>query len=226
MGRHLVGYGAKVVDQGTSGGLKWTITYSQKALALFSAKERNAVLRGAWEDAVTRWVNEFLPLRFTDYAETDLGYRITDKYAARKFAYFGWHSRPLIGPPSTHRIRHQHRSGSAVFVNGQRLIEAAQDTRVVATATSTKSEATVKIPTGHPIAAIISAVLHTIPRKEIRFIAERFKEYVAAMVAGADATDPGKLTLSAPQRGAMNVRSRSSPGARAREHNGRFRKAG
>ncbi len=43
------------------------ITIRKRALMLFSAKDRNQLLRSAMMDCCTHWLNKFLPLRFTDY---------------------------------------------------------------------------------------------------------------------------------------------------------------
>lgn len=59
----------KVVVQGTNGPIKWAIVAQGPALELFSASDRNEMVRAALEVAGKQWGAAFLDKRFTHYVD-------------------------------------------------------------------------------------------------------------------------------------------------------------
>jgi hypothetical protein len=205
MSRYAVGEPDILRIKSGPGTIKYEIECSGVAQALYSTQETNAIQREAMHRGGLAWISFFLPKRFTDYALT-LGYRVSRKYQSRKYRIMD-DPQPLIGIP----------------VKGQtaKLFETSQKATAVATSTQKRHTLFIKVPTGHPIAAIVSSTLQTIPPNEVAFIAKEVGEQIIQIMKGSSESRSGKSRLSAEKRAHLGLKPRSTAGRRASSSRGR-----
>ncbi len=174
-------------EKGTIG---YELILQDKALALFSQSEHNAIVREAMAKAVGFWLNVFLPKRFSDYAYK-LGYRISQKYKKSKRGQLkGAEPTPLV-------------------YEGLLVDAALQGANAHSTATKGKPSAIVRIPTGgHALAPIVTAVLRTVPNYEVTRVAETFGQALADIINNTEPTSPTKSRLTGFQRVAFGLKQR------------------
>ncbi len=159
--------GTAVIKEGRAGGtIQWAIEAHGSALALFSASERNAIVREALVDGGKFYIAVFVPKNFTDYAVRK-GYDVSAKYETRK--------RKLIERGTF--------PGPELPLVWAGVLREAALTRSTAQGTATANKATVliRIPIpphgpggkgGYGIAKIVGAVLRTIMPWEVERVAE------------------------------------------------------
>ncbi len=191
----------KVIGHGQRGTIRWEIVANEKALALFSATERNAILREGMRSAGVHWLNVFFPKRFTDYAK-QLGYYVSAKYRKRKRAmYGGAEPRPLI-------------------YTGDMMRVSFAGANVTAVSKGTTQTAAIKIPCGHPIATVVTRVLKTIPAVEVQSMAWTLGKTVRDLINNANVSDAQRTRLTAVQRHAVGIKPRASYGSKTNRKRG------
>ncbi len=170
-----------VVSTQQVGPVRATIVAYGGALALFSAKERNDIVRGALLAGGQYWLGAFLPKRFSVYAFT-LGYRVSEKWRRTKQWQLGA-AVPFVGgtPPGGGP-----RMPSWKGKNGEKMITAAlSGATASATATAGNSKIVWLIPFGHAVRPETSEAFRMIPTWEVERIAEHVSESLGAYFAGA-----------------------------------------
>lgn len=195
--------GEKLVDI-KQGPIRVTIEANRKALAIFSQKEQNKIVRQSMGQVGNMWISIFLPKRFTDYARRFLRYNpraawekakqiMADKRVLTKNGY------SVVGPQPT-----------PLVLTGVMRAAALGGARGVPKATKSKAYVAIKIPLGHAVRKETSSVIGFIPPHEKTRIAEEFKRSLVngindAFKAGV-ARPPGRQPLSAAGRAANKER--------------------
>ncbi len=221
MGARYSVTGTKVVDQGAQGGIKWALEYRGKALGLFDPRERNAILAEGFRKMGLAWIAKWLPLRFTNYAYK-LGYDVSEKYSRLK-ARIMENPLPLIGPPGIARRRKIGRAGKlagTTYTYGtagpaDKLVNTSTGASSRSTSPGGKPRVTIKIPTGHAVAAIVSATLRSLPAHEVKDLAKVLDTSLVGMLNGSDTTDTERSRLTGIQRDSLNI-GRKTAGSRAK----------
>lgn len=184
-----------VISRANAGtiGAEWKAR--DKALALFDLRERNDILRESCRQGGIHWLNVFWPKRFTEYARR-LGYAITIKYWKRKRKLMGADNPPPL------------------IFTGQMADTAGAGARVQAVATSKKQQIIITLPTGHPIAPVVSRVIKTVPDWEIKSIALVVGNTLESYIKNADKSDTQRSRLTVPQRARLDAIKRITAGSR------------
>jgi hypothetical protein len=155
-----------------------TLTENAKALAIFSQKEQNNIMRAAMYRTAFYWVEMFLPLRFSDYSVDRLGYNPTAN----------WESFKSIMAASQKKLRKTYRRVMApqpipmVFTGDMRKAALGRNS-IKATATKGKGVAAIRIPFGHPVQAKLSNLFRKLPPKEMEALQSAFKAAFSASLA-------------------------------------------
>ncbi len=178
----------KVLAEAGQGAIRLQLVAQEKALSLFSNRERSAILKASIARAGLFWLSTYLPKRFTDYAK-QLGYKITVKYEKRKLKE-GGEVRPLV-------------------YSGNMANAALSGATAKGMANGDKVAVLLRIPQGdHQLAMVVQRVMRTIPESEIKDLAREFGKVLAAIINNADLSDPDKSRLTVPQRKPSQVRIR------------------
>lgn len=168
----------------TRGGVTMTIDERWKLYNPFAKYDRNLALRASFDAGGRHWINVWLPKRFTGYAKSALGYRVTYKYEQRKKGR-GDVANPLVW-------------------TGDFQEQALASAYPVAKVTSGKQSLIIRIPAPPYVnfQPIIGKTVRTIPDIEAQRVAEvvsarlvaLFNEGVTALAENAPtATKPRKI---------------------------------
>lgn len=183
--------------------LRMTLQVSEQANRLFFKQgEWNAITRTALYQGALHWLDTYLPLRFTDYARSNLGYRSRSKKTAR-------------------------RGKSPLVKTGQLQDVALRDSWAEARATAGNAYTIVHIATGmtipdskHPavpygVNPLVYQTLTTITTGEVEAVALTMEAVIKDFVAGASTTVTRKKTvrktLTDTQRTTLAPTRRASP---------------
>ena len=145
-----------------------------KAEAIFTQKERNNVMRSAMVRVASYWVEEFLPLRFTEYA-VKLGYNPAAK----------WEDYKMLMADSQKKTRKTYRRvmrpqpTPMVFTGDMRKAALGRNS-IKATATRGNGTATIRMPFGHAVQPRISDLFRRLPVNEKAALQIAFKAAYAA----------------------------------------------
>lgn len=181
----------KVISQSKDGPIKAVIVANDKALALFSIHERMLILKASISRAGKFWLDERLPMRFSDYAH-QLGYRVSVKYEKSK----------------RHKL---HGDEPQPLVYTSELYDAAmQGSTAKGMASGENTAVLIRIPVGeHQLAMVVQRVLKTIPNEEIKMIAHEFEKTLIAIINNADHSDSERSRLITKQRSVDRVKIRT-----------------
>lgn len=169
----------KIADSGP-GPLRLAIEAVDSRGALFSQRDRHAIITGAMRNAGLTWIQVFLPGRFRPYAAKYLGYRA--KYWLR-------HSTAPadIQPTSGPTIFDDHPLVESGELGSRALTGAA--VKVIGTGTTGNNpRIQIRIPQAHFLRAKDKAVLQRVPSHEIKAIAKKVESNIAKVVQGATLT--------------------------------------
>lgn len=193
-----------VVHTSQNGPVRMAVEASEGVLSLFTAKARNDLVRDAAWQAGEFWRLTFLPMRFTEYAKK-LGYYVQSSTRIKKLK--AGRQLPLVW---TGDLRDMATNGSST----------------TARATSSKTEAVIRIPGPGYMnqQPLVYKTLRTIPTWEVERFAEVLEKALAANIEEAAPTvrsDLKKQGLSEAQQSKLSrskhvPKSRRAPGASSR----------
>lgn len=185
------------------------IEYSKKAAAMFSTKDRNAILKLALDAAATRWIENVLPKRFnTAYMRrAPFNHHIDQlslKQKIRKAVFQG-----------QRRGRGQRYNFSTLrplIMSGVMHDRATTGAHAKTTAPKGNVRSVIKIPTGHGLKAKQQELIRIMPKREVETIGNDFVRNVIKLInsAGVVRTKSGRVS----KRGGRARRSLS--GVRAK----------
>ncbi len=163
--------GRAVISDTTSGPIRMVWEAHGAALSLFETRARNDLMRESLRDGGDYWTVAFLFKRFDpDYAR-QLGYQISGKFQSTKIRAA---QRGVIDGDGT----------TPLVYTGILRQRALQGVSVDVRATSNRQTITIRIPTGHPIAPIVQAVLRSLPAWEIQRVAEVIERSLTSGLQG------------------------------------------
>ncbi len=168
------------VFEAVQGPIRATIIANGPALALFSAKARNSIIRTALQHGGRYWLRTFLPKRFSDYAYR-IGYNDSHSWAKAKQFLLG-KSIPFIGftPPGGGK-----RDPKRKATNPEKMAVAAiNGANVRSTATAKNARIVFTIPYGHPVRPETSAQFRTVPPWEVDRVAKVVAETMQRILGG------------------------------------------
>ena len=168
------------VANGKNGLIGWAITSNEPLLSMAKPAFRNKVMRSVWQDAGDFWINNFLPLRFSMYAETRLGY----KRSNRKKKVKGKTVASIDGQRFTSREPLVH-FGSLVRI----ALKSAHSI-------GRPKGATIRFSLAHKLSGSNSAVLKRVPATEIKAIADHTDKVFTALMADKLAESPKRKRRS------------------------------
>jgi hypothetical protein len=167
---------------------------------LFKPAQRNRVYKSAMIFGAGYWIGEFLPKRFSNYAER-LGYKATAKWEIRKQRKLGFIT-PYVGLSSTGEQRLKFRPMMQTALSGA---------RVQATSSTTKGQKlAVIVPYGHPLRQFHHMIFRRVPYWEYERVAEKAAQALDYMIQNPTTVkgySPGKTTA---QRRSMGTRKRKA----------------
>jgi hypothetical protein len=178
------------------GGIRGVLTAHGAALNLFSQRERNEIVRDAFEYGGNHWIWKWLPLRFTAYART-IGYHVKAATDALKSKINGDARLPNVWSGRSRR----------------NSLQAHADAR----ATATTQTVTIRVPNQAPS---VRATILTVPPKEIAAIAGAIN---AALVQGIEDHLGARMNPVSPHTDAV-ARSRAHHAARKAAKQGKPRR--
>lgn len=170
--------GKATIAEGQRGPIRWAIEAHGAALGLFSARERNNLVRDALESGGKFYVAVFVPMNFTDYAKRK-GWAVSAKYQQRKDRMV---QRGQVDGPAD----------PLVYLGILREAAVKRST-VTATATANKAGIQIHIPIPphgngkgkYGISPIVGAVLRSIMPWEIERVGEVVEKALVAGLTGA-----------------------------------------
>lgn len=177
----------------------YTVTLQDKALALFSKKEHNAILSAGLAKALEFWLNTFLKKRFSEYARR-LGYHVSNAYLkSKRKKLHGAEPVPLV-------------------FYGDLADAALAGSHATTTATKGEPKGVIRIPRGHSsgISPIVTEVLQNIPPWELERIAEVFGKSVTDYINNAETVSPARSRLTGVQRVSVGIKPRATYGSKVK----------
>lgn len=144
--------------------------------AITSTRLRNRILKEANRDMGFFWINNFLPLRFTDYAERTLGYKKSKSKKAKKSK--------VVRSAKGEKFNQK----SPLVATG--LL--AKTAVLSANAHGTPKNVRVSFNQNHALQRQHRNVLQTVPTSEIRDMGKHYEEAFAAIISGEQAKSPRK----------------------------------
>jgi hypothetical protein len=155
-----------------------SLTENAKALAVFSQKEQNNIMRAAMYRTAFYWTEIFLPLRFSDYAVDRLGYNPSAR----------WEDFKSIMADNQKKLRKTYRRvmrpqpTPMVFTGDMRKAALGRNS-IKATATKGKGVTAIRIPFGHAVQSKLSNLFRQLPPNEMEALQAAFKAAFAASLA-------------------------------------------
>ncbi len=183
----------------TNGPITAFLIENEKALAVFSQKERNTVARAAMTRTANMWIEIFLPLRFTKYAFAHLRYYPTAAWESVKRLMENSNKqtkggRKVVGPQPT----------PLVFTGDmRRAVLGGANSRV--TATQSRPVARVRMPVGHAIKQSTAAPLKHLPPNEVKRLSEIFKKAFSAAIGRAGNRSSFRASEAVAKRAAVKA---------------------
>jgi hypothetical protein len=149
----------------------------QFAKVFFKPAEWNSIVRAGLYEGAMYWIDEYLPLRFTGYARSDLKYRGSKK-----------------GTPLVRSGRLQESALSESWAEARSTSSNATATLHIATGTMLNSKGA---STGYSYAGnpVVYEVLTSITDREIRAIALKMESTILGLIEGSSVTVTRKSTV-------------------------------
>jgi len=196
------------IGSGGQKSLGESITYSKRALILFSAKERNESQKVALEAAGERWIVQVLPKRFnTSYMKRSPFNHHTSQLSLKqkiRKAKFQGQTRERGG-------RYNFSSLRPLIMSGTMFKRALTGSKIKSRAPKGNVKAVITIPTGHAIKAREANLIRRMPQREVDTIANDFVRNIERIVKSSTV----KLTKSGRVAKRSGVARRSLGGVRS-----------
>lgn len=189
---------------GTNDPLTMSVSVSEDLYRVFfKTGEWNAIIRAALLAGGTFWITDYLPLRFTNYAKSELGYRSkVSKY--RNSPYSAKNARfklPLVdnGDLENTALSESHATASATSSNAFVVLH-------IATGMTRPTDKGASMP--YAAQPLVNRTLSTITEREIAAIAKQAEETILALVNGST----GSISRKGTERRALTPTQRTSIG--------------
>lgn len=187
-----------------SRGLGSKIEYSKKALAVFSAKDRNDILKIALQSEGQRWIATQLPKRFnTSYMRRSPFNHHTNQLSLRQKI------RKAVFQGQTRERGQRYDFGSLrpLIMSGRMHDAALKRSKAISRAPKGNVRTTIKIPTGHAVKTKVQDLIRAMPLREVDTIANGFARNVVKMINSS--------TIKKTKSGRQGLARRSISGVRA-----------